>query len=309
MYAGFWKRAVAYVIDTVILSFVSGILFFIVGIFIAGSGIASGGNSEPAPQEIAVLLLAYAVMILVTFLYFPIMESSKMQATVGKAAMSIKVTDLNGNKLSFWHALGRAFAKIISNLTFCIGYIVAGFTEKKQALHDMVASTLVVDNNYDPAYAAQHQSAPTNKTAMIVGIVAVCLFVFVFMGGCLAAIAIPQYSMAVEKSKMAEAMVMFNTIAASQERFNMANGVYSNSFNNLDIDFSGNARGSNLRTAGYDFEMKGGSRFSLKATPATNGVPPAYVLNYDVRTRKTSCTVLDKSNMRWETLCRSINQM
>ena len=79
------------------------------------------------------------------WLYFAGMESSERQATFGKAAMSLRVTDLEGRRLSFGHATGRFFAKIVSGLIpFAIGYIMAGFTEKKQALHDMIAGTLVL---------------------------------------------------------------------------------------------------------------------------------------------------------------------
>jgi uncharacterized RDD family membrane protein YckC len=59
-------------------------------------------------------------------------------------AIGIKVTDLNGNRISFGRATGRYFAKILSGMILMIGYIMAGFTEKKQALHDMIASCLVV---------------------------------------------------------------------------------------------------------------------------------------------------------------------
>jgi uncharacterized RDD family membrane protein YckC len=72
------------------------------------------------------------------------MESSSKQATLGKLALGIVVTDLNGNRISFGRATGRYFGKIVSGMIFAIGYIMAGFTEKKQALHDMIASCLVV---------------------------------------------------------------------------------------------------------------------------------------------------------------------
>ena len=73
------------------------------------------------------------------------MESSERQATFGKAAVSVYVTDDKGQRLSFGHASGRFFSKIISGMIpFGIGYIMAGFTAKKQALHDMIAGTLVM---------------------------------------------------------------------------------------------------------------------------------------------------------------------
>ncbi len=72
------------------------------------------------------------------------MESSKQQATLGKMALSLKVTDMEGNKVSFGRATGRYFGKIISGMIMMIGYILAGLTEKKQALHDMMAGCLVI---------------------------------------------------------------------------------------------------------------------------------------------------------------------
>jgi uncharacterized RDD family membrane protein YckC len=78
------------------------------------------------------------------WIYEASMESSTKQATVGKMALGLKVTDLEGRRISFARATGRHFAKLISGIILLIGYIMAGFTERKQALHDMIAGTLVV---------------------------------------------------------------------------------------------------------------------------------------------------------------------
>jgi uncharacterized RDD family membrane protein YckC len=73
------------------------------------------------------------------------LESSKWQATVGKSVMNLRVTNLEGRRISFGHATGRFFAKIVSSLIpLAIGYIMAAFTERKQALHDLIAGTLVL---------------------------------------------------------------------------------------------------------------------------------------------------------------------
>ena len=72
------------------------------------------------------------------------MESSSLQATLGKMIFGMKVMDLNGNRISFARATGRHFAKYISSAILFVGYIMAGFTERKQALHDMLAGTLVI---------------------------------------------------------------------------------------------------------------------------------------------------------------------
>ena len=85
--------------------------------------------------------------IAVGWLYFALMESSKNQGTLGKMALSIKVTDGEGNPISFARASGRYFGKIISSMIMMIEYILAGLTEKKQALHDILAGCLVIRSN------------------------------------------------------------------------------------------------------------------------------------------------------------------
>jgi uncharacterized RDD family membrane protein YckC len=84
------------------------------------------------------------VFLAIQTLYYSLMESSNHQASIGKIVLGLKVTDLNGNKIDFTKALVRNLSKIISSLILMIGYLMAAFTDKKQALHDMVANTLVV---------------------------------------------------------------------------------------------------------------------------------------------------------------------
>lgn len=133
-YAGFWLRFAAYIIDTVIIytgAFLIGLSFGMNGSFL------SEGTS--VFTDIGTIMLYLAILA-----YFPVMESSKWQATLGKRVVGIKVTQLNGERIHFGNALGRFFAKIISAIILYIGFIMAGFTEKKQGLHDMIAGTLVV---------------------------------------------------------------------------------------------------------------------------------------------------------------------
>ena len=81
---------------------------------------------------------------IVAWLYYAFMESSSMQATLGKKALGLRVVDMDGSPISFWRASGRFWAKIPSGLLCAVGFIMAAFTDKKQALHDMMASCLVV---------------------------------------------------------------------------------------------------------------------------------------------------------------------
>jgi uncharacterized RDD family membrane protein YckC len=150
-YAGFWVRFAAYLIDGVVL----GIPFFLVVmvlVFLFGGLRLLARRGPVGPPDAAFMgplilgfFFAFAIFVVAQWLYFAGMESSARQATFGKAAMSLRVTDLKGQPLTFGHATGRFFAKIVSGLIpLAIGYIMAGFTEKKQALHDMIANTLVL---------------------------------------------------------------------------------------------------------------------------------------------------------------------
>ena len=144
VYAGFWFRAVAYSLDTATLAFVLGVT--VLGPILRNNHVGPSFQDAwkfytgDSPQATALLLL----MQLASWLYFATFESSPWQATPGKKVLGLRVTDLEGRRLSFVRASGRYFGKIISSLLFGIGFFMAGFTEKKQALHDMLAGCLVL---------------------------------------------------------------------------------------------------------------------------------------------------------------------
>ena len=146
-YAGFWLRFVAFIIDAIVLHFV----FTIVTLpFIASMGIRGimRGRMPMSPEELIPLLRGLFHILLIrtvlNWLYYALLESSSWQATLGKKALGLEVTDMQGMRISFGRATGRFFAKFISGIILLIGFIMAGFTEKKQALHDMIAGTLVI---------------------------------------------------------------------------------------------------------------------------------------------------------------------
>ncbi|KLE33875.1 hypothetical protein AAW00_12460 [Aurantiacibacter luteus] len=135
-------RTGAYIIDSIILYIVQMV---IAGVFGLGAGATTA--LDPAAQE-AVLTggggLLILLMIVIGVAYFAVMESGPWQATLGKKALGLIVTDLNGNRISLARAIGRYFGKFLSSIILLIGFIMVAFTEKKQGLHDMLASTLVV---------------------------------------------------------------------------------------------------------------------------------------------------------------------
>jgi uncharacterized RDD family membrane protein YckC len=147
-YAGFWRRFVAYCVDRLILFIPDAILTAIFGLQVFSLfNIGSGGVDFDYGQIGALIASAIWLGILsflIQLLYYALFESSRLRATPGKMALGIVVTDLEGRQVSFGRALGRNLGKILSSLILCIGYIMAGLTAKKQALHDMMADCLVV---------------------------------------------------------------------------------------------------------------------------------------------------------------------
>jgi len=124
VYAGFWQRLLALLVDGVVLNTAG---FILASVFEINDEYSVTGTSG-----------------LFTWIYYALMESSATQATLGKMAVGLKVCDENGNRISFLNATGRYFAKILSAIILFIGFIMVAFDERKQGLHDKLARTLVI---------------------------------------------------------------------------------------------------------------------------------------------------------------------
>ena len=120
-YGRFWERFAAAFLDGLILIIPNFALQFILG-------------------DLAGSLLS----IIMAWLYAAIMESGSGQATIGKKALGLKVTDVNGHRISFGQATGRHFGKYLSAIILFIGYLMMIWDEKHQTLHDKMADTLIV---------------------------------------------------------------------------------------------------------------------------------------------------------------------
>lgn len=151
-YAGFWMRFGAAFIDWAILS-VLGLflipimyLFGVIGaLFGAGLGALVGGSEGAAVSAFgAAFLIVFLVGMLTNWLYYALMERSKLQGTLGKMALGIIVVDENGQRITFDRATRRYFSKYLSALILFVGFIMAAFTDRKQALHDIISGCLVV---------------------------------------------------------------------------------------------------------------------------------------------------------------------
>jgi uncharacterized RDD family membrane protein YckC len=137
-YAGFWKRVAASVVDISIEVIALSLILLLL------MPICKSRNQCDLSYAI------YFLFIIIPWLYSALMECSHKQATLGKIAVGIKVTDLNGNRIDFGRATGRHFGKTISGF-FLIGFIMVAFTKKKQGLHDMMTGCLVVNNSFESA--------------------------------------------------------------------------------------------------------------------------------------------------------------
>jgi uncharacterized RDD family membrane protein YckC len=151
-YAGFWLRFIAFLIDSVLRGIAFVFLFIPLFIFSgAGAAIQHIVSGEDIGENIGPLIAGgfllglFGIVALVSWLYYALFESSTWQATPGKKLLGLYVTDMDGQPVSFGRASGRAIGKIVTGLIpFAIGYILAGITEKKQALHDIMAGCLVL---------------------------------------------------------------------------------------------------------------------------------------------------------------------
>ena len=142
VYAGFWIRGLAFVLDGLLI-----VIVFVAVILVPLMELGAIPANAPYTwfmafnrQTIAIRLLAF----MLSWLYFATMESSRRQATIGKKALGLVVTDFDGQRISFNRALWRDLLKIVFGMIFYFGFLFAAFMPRKQALHDILGKTLVL---------------------------------------------------------------------------------------------------------------------------------------------------------------------
>ncbi|WP_420008887.1 RDD family protein [Xanthomonas sacchari] len=143
--AGFWKRVAAYLIDAFLVGIVSNVIQFVVILGFMGVNRVGSEPNFTSAAGIIMLLMMYLVPLAISALYYGLFHASTKQATLGKMAVGIKVVRTDGSRITVARGIGRYFGFMLSGLTVGIGYLMAAFTERKQALHDMLCDTLVVD--------------------------------------------------------------------------------------------------------------------------------------------------------------------
>lgn len=159
VYATFWMRVAAHLLDNIIISIPVVVIWMIVIFGMVGTGAggamvaqSQNGKVDPAVMATWVMTIVFLYIglvlgrFIIAWLYHAMLESGPHQSTYGKRMLGLKVTSITGQRISFGHASGRFFATIVTNMTMFIGYLMVLFTERKQTLHDMLAGTLVVRN-------------------------------------------------------------------------------------------------------------------------------------------------------------------
>jgi uncharacterized RDD family membrane protein YckC/Tfp pilus assembly major pilin PilA len=197
IYAGFWRRAAAYIIDYIVL-------FIAV---VVGFGAIAASDIPPERAAVLHMLVVYGLY----WLYRAGMHSSSFQATVGKLVLGIKVSDLAGQRIGFGRSTGRVIAEFLAGLTLGVGFVMAGFTKRRQALSDMIAGTLVVKKNVTADEIAANPIAPK------VPVWAATLLILAGgLGpiGILAAIAIPAYQDYTVRAQVTDALTSASTYKA-----------------------------------------------------------------------------------------------
>jgi len=143
-YAGFWRRFVGWLIDLLILIILSHWVLLLISKIIKTPIPDTLSFSAIFSSLLPIALTIFIVDFIIIALYYSLFESSSLQATVGKYIAGLKITTIDGSRVSFGKAFLRRIYSLLSIIPIFIGYIVAGFTARKQTFHDMLAKTVVI---------------------------------------------------------------------------------------------------------------------------------------------------------------------
>lgn len=182
VYAGFWKRFAAYVLDAFLIGIVGFVVQMVLILGVFGVSAAAMGNPSAMMEGglgIGALMLVYLIPLALNVAYFAMFHAGARQATPGKMAVNIKLVREDGSRVSTGLAIGRYFAQIVSSLTLLIGFIMAGFTDRKRALHDMMCNTLVVDEWAFTAHPERQNPEMGTVTKVIVGLAALLVIGYI----------------------------------------------------------------------------------------------------------------------------------
>lgn len=194
MYASMWKRFFAFLIDAAVFA----VIFWILSQMLSGAG-------------------APLVLLVIIWLYYALLESSPLQASLGKIIMNIKVVDRRGRRLTFWQATERILSKLITNITFYFGFFIAAFDKKKRTLHDRVSHSAVIakDAEFDPGLEDDVEMEEASLTLItVVSILLALAFVTMLLG----LVALPQYQRTERHIQLSRVLTALGQAARQQQK-------------------------------------------------------------------------------------------
>ena len=255
MYAGFWKRFAAFIIDSIIIYIVLA-LFFLCGILGA-----IFGHSDSFIFVNLLQAVIYFLGFILPILYWTLFECSSYQATPGKLLLGLRVCGIHGEKMTFITSLRRNLCKIITNMTVVIGYVMAGFTVRKQALHDKMSDCLVVTKNTDVAALAP---LPKRSPWFIALVISGSLLPFFLLCALLIAGIVLAIYFTMPSSQAVAARAQLVNIIDEQKIYKMQHGSYARSFDEMPV-----LHDINKDNGSFTFALKDNSvTASFKKKPA-----------------------------------------
>ena len=210
MYAGVWKRVAAYLIDYLILNAVMYVVNVIIIFFLLRHGFS--------PKSALIIFFPPILFLAVFILYYGWMESSRWQATIGKRLLKLKVTNLNGERLSFARAAGRNAGKILSSLFLGLGFLNALWNPRKQCLHDILCDCVVLNANSHPTKEelnAQAEPPATNTPRWL--IITGCILIPALIIAIAIGRAMPDISVKQELQQISSVAQLMQVAAQSQQ--------------------------------------------------------------------------------------------
>lgn len=233
IYAGFWERLAAYLIDSVIRLVVLVVL--LAGLFFLYDAFGSASLSDDSDENM--VEVAYHLLSIVFSVFYFAWFHSRSGATPGKKLLKLRVVNRQGEHPSFLHACGRWFASFFSLILY-VGFIMAAFTDRRQALHDMMAKTHVIhkDAIFDESLPAANHAKRKNNGCLIAGIVfAVC---FIPITAILAAIALPAYHDYLIRSQTQVVLNEMETVKLRTQTFYDQYGAFPKHVEDLGLETS-----------------------------------------------------------------------
>lgn len=140
-FTGVGKRAMAFLLDLLIIFVLTYLLSFILKLFF----LIFGGIKGTDTFEESVILIRSVIAFVISFMYFSFLTSTSLSSTLGQFFLKMKVVDHEENHITLPNSIGRYFATYLSFLSLGLGLFMALYNQNRQTLHDKLCKTFVID--------------------------------------------------------------------------------------------------------------------------------------------------------------------